>query len=261
MSLTEKTAAELLALQAAGQATAAEIADAFLAAVRDREPKLQAFLHVDEADVRRQAAAVDAKRKAGRAARQARRACRSRSRTSSARKGVRPPARSKMLENFVPPYDAHVVERLRGRGRGADRQDEPGRVRDGLVHREQRVPGHPQPVGHRPHPRRLQRRQRRGGRRRARRRCRSAPTPAARSASRPACAASSGSSRPTAACRGTAWSRSPARSTRSARSPTTSPTPPCCWKSIAGHDRRDSTSVDRAGAGVHADARRAGEGR
>ena len=64
--MIEKTAAELLALQAAGQATAADVADAFLAAARAREPKLKAFMLLDEGDVRRQAAAVDAKRKAGR---------------------------------------------------------------------------------------------------------------------------------------------------------------------------------------------------
>ena len=36
-----------------------------------------------------------------------------------------------------------------GRRRG-DRQDQHGRVRDGVEHRELRVPAHPQPVGHRP---------------------------------------------------------------------------------------------------------------
>jgi hypothetical protein len=34
MSLIEKTATELLALQASGQATAAQIADAFLASIK-----------------------------------------------------------------------------------------------------------------------------------------------------------------------------------------------------------------------------------
>jgi aspartyl-tRNA(Asn)/glutamyl-tRNA(Gln) amidotransferase subunit A len=112
MSLIEKTAAELLALQAAGQASAVEVADAFLAALRDREPKLQSFMTVDEADVRRQAAAVDAKRKGGQplgklagvpvAVKDV-----------LCTKGVRTTCSSKILDGFVPPYDAHVVERLR----------------------------------------------------------------------------------------------------------------------------------------------------
>src|SRR5262249_12868949 len=112
MSLTEKTAAELLAIQAAGQATASEIADAFLAAIRKRDPKLRAFVHVDEADARRQAAAVDAKRKAGQplgklagvpvAVKDV-----------LCTRGTRTTCASKILANFVPPYNAHVVERLK----------------------------------------------------------------------------------------------------------------------------------------------------
>ncbi|MBN9523158.1 Asp-tRNA(Asn)/Glu-tRNA(Gln) amidotransferase subunit GatA [bacterium] len=112
MSLIEKTAAELLAVQAAGQAGAAEIADAFLKAVADREPKLKSFMTVDEADVRRQAAAIDAKRKAGQplgklagvpvAVKDV-----------LCTRGMRTTCSSKILDHFVPPYDAHVVERLK----------------------------------------------------------------------------------------------------------------------------------------------------
>ncbi len=112
MSFTDKTAAELLALQARGEATAAQIADAFLAAVRDRDPKVRAFVHVDEVDVRRQAEAVDAKRKAGQpvgplagvpvAVKDV-----------LCTRGAPTTCSSRMLANFVPPYDAHAVERLR----------------------------------------------------------------------------------------------------------------------------------------------------
>ena len=44
MSLTDQTASELLALQASGQASAIEIVDSCLAAIRDRDPSLKALL-------------------------------------------------------------------------------------------------------------------------------------------------------------------------------------------------------------------------
>jgi aspartyl-tRNA(Asn)/glutamyl-tRNA(Gln) amidotransferase subunit A len=109
--MTDKSASELLALQAAGKASAADIAEAFLTAIRDRDSTLRAFVHVDADRVRQQAAAVDAKRKTGQPL----------GRLAGVpvavkdvlcTKGVATTCSSKILENFVPPYDAHVIERL-----------------------------------------------------------------------------------------------------------------------------------------------------
>jgi aspartyl-tRNA(Asn)/glutamyl-tRNA(Gln) amidotransferase subunit A len=112
MNLIESTATELIALQAAGKVSAVEIADAFLAAVRDREPRLRAFVRVDEDDVRRQAAAVDAKRKAGRPL-GALAGVPVAVKDVLCTRGAPTACGSKILDTFVPPYDAHVVERLR----------------------------------------------------------------------------------------------------------------------------------------------------
>ena len=112
MSLIERTAGELKELQSRGDATAEAIADAFLTSIRERDPKIQAFLHVDEAVVREQARAVDAKRKSGQklgplagvpvAIKDV-----------LCTQGVPTTCSSKMLQNFVPPYDAHVIEKLK----------------------------------------------------------------------------------------------------------------------------------------------------
>ena len=71
-----------------------------------------------------------------------------------------------------------------GRRPGDPRQDQHGRVRDGLLDRALGLRPDPQPVGPRPDPRRLRRRLGGGGRRLRGAARASAPTPAARSASR-----------------------------------------------------------------------------
>ncbi|HEY8503647.1 MAG TPA: amidase, partial [Gemmataceae bacterium] len=112
MSLTERSAAELLALQADGRVSAAEITDAFLDAIRRREPVVQAFLHVDEEDARRQAAAVDAKRQSG-APLGPLAGVPVALKDVLCTRGQVTTCGSRMLQNFRPPYDAHVVTRLR----------------------------------------------------------------------------------------------------------------------------------------------------
>ena len=73
--------------------------------------------------------------------------------------GIPSQAGSKILEGYRPPYTATAVEQPRRRRRAAARQDQPGRVRDGLLDRELRLRPDAEPVG--PHAR--ARAARRGG--------------------------------------------------------------------------------------------------
>ena len=134
-------------------------------------------------------------------------------------RGVPTTCSSQILEGWLPPLRRHGREPAAARGRGRGRQDQPGRVRHGLIHGELRLRPDPEPLGHRPGCRAARRAERGRRGRRAWFRSRSAPTRAGRSASRRRCAGSSGSSRPMAWSLATGSSPSPARSTRSARSP------------------------------------------
>jgi aspartyl-tRNA(Asn)/glutamyl-tRNA(Gln) amidotransferase subunit A len=112
MSWTERTAVELSQALTRGEVTAETLTDAFLLAIRQREPKVKAFLHVDENAVREQARAVDAKRKHGDKLGPL-------AGVPVAIKDVLCTAGqpttcgSKILQNFKPPYDAHVITRLK----------------------------------------------------------------------------------------------------------------------------------------------------
>lgn len=107
-----RTASELLQLLSHGEITSESLTGQFLQAIRQREPLVKAFLHVDEAAALEKARAVDAKRQRGE--------------SIGLLAGVPVAVKdvlctagqpttcgSKILQNFVPPYDAHVITRLK----------------------------------------------------------------------------------------------------------------------------------------------------
>jgi aspartyl-tRNA(Asn)/glutamyl-tRNA(Gln) amidotransferase subunit A len=110
--MIDRTAAEYLIALNRGEVTSEVLTGAFLHAIRQRDPQVQAFLHVDEADALAQAREVDVRRKQGK--------------TLGALAGLPVAIKdvlctrgqpttcgSKMLEHYRPPYDATVITRLR----------------------------------------------------------------------------------------------------------------------------------------------------
>jgi aspartyl-tRNA(Asn)/glutamyl-tRNA(Gln) amidotransferase subunit A len=110
--MIERTATELSQRMARGEITSEAVTTEFLKSIKQRDEKVRAFLHVEESAALSQAAAVDAKRKrnerlgplAG---------------VPVAIKdvlciqGVPTTCASKILQNFIPPYDAHVITKLK----------------------------------------------------------------------------------------------------------------------------------------------------
>ena len=118
-------------------------------------------------------------------------ACRSRSRTTCARAGVPTTAASRILEGWLPPYTATVVDRLVGAGRGPVGKTNLDEFAMGSSTENSAFGPTRNPHDHDARPGRLLGRLGRGGRGGHGRRSASAATPAARSASPRRCAASS----------------------------------------------------------------------
>ena len=115
MELYKKTAAELAALLRAKEVSACEVLDDTLARIHAVEPQVDAFLSVTEDAARAQAKAVDEKRaKGGELGALA--GIPVGVKDNICTKGIKTTCASKMLENFVPPYNATVIEKLLAAG-------------------------------------------------------------------------------------------------------------------------------------------------
>jgi aspartyl-tRNA(Asn)/glutamyl-tRNA(Gln) amidotransferase subunit A len=110
--MIERTASDLLAALTKGEVTSESITHDYLQVIRDRDSRIKAFLHVDEESALQQARHADAKRK--------------REEPLGLLAGIPIAVKdvlciagqpttcgSKILQNFKPPYDATVIERLK----------------------------------------------------------------------------------------------------------------------------------------------------
>ncbi len=110
--MLERTAHELSDLLTRREISAETLTEAFLQAIRGRDPQVRAFLQVDEDAALTQARSIDARRRSGEllgplaglpvAIKDL-----------ICVRGQPATCASKMLQAFRPPYDAHVIERLR----------------------------------------------------------------------------------------------------------------------------------------------------
>ncbi|HLS02763.1 MAG TPA: amidase, partial [Beutenbergiaceae bacterium] len=113
--LTRKTAAELSTSLASGEVSAVEVVQAHLDAIDRLNPTLNAYLAVDADGALEVAKRVDADRAAGKDLHPLAGVPVS-VKDSIVTKGLKTTAASKMLENWVPPYDATVVSSLKDAG-------------------------------------------------------------------------------------------------------------------------------------------------
>jgi aspartyl-tRNA(Asn)/glutamyl-tRNA(Gln) amidotransferase subunit A len=110
--MIERSACELIAQLRTGEILVEDLARAFTQNVRQRDGRLKSFLSLDEGTVLAQAHAVDQKRKRGEPlGRLAGLPVAVKDILCTA--GQRTTCGSKILHNFIPPYDAHVISRLK----------------------------------------------------------------------------------------------------------------------------------------------------
>ena len=161
--LTRMTAAELSAALSKGEVSATEVTRAHLDRIAAVDDRVHAFLHVAADKALAQAGEIDAERRQG-TIRSPLAGVPVAVKDVFTTTGMPTTCGSRILEGWHPPYDATDHAAAQAGRRDHSRQDQHGRVRHGLVHRELRVRAQPQPVGPGQDPGRLVRRVRgRGG--------------------------------------------------------------------------------------------------
>lgn len=112
MLLHERTASDLLGELERGSTTAVDLCRAFLSITKKNDSAIKAFLRFDEDSILAQAEAVDIKRKRGEKLGKLA-GIPVALKDNLCLQGEATTCASKILEKFIPPYSAHVIERLK----------------------------------------------------------------------------------------------------------------------------------------------------
>ena len=111
MEISKLTAAEIVSHIAAGELTATDCTTHFLNEIEQKDPTLNSYLHVAKESAMEAAQKIDARRSAGESL-GALAGLPVAVKDGICTKGIRTTAASKMLETFVPPFDATIVQKL-----------------------------------------------------------------------------------------------------------------------------------------------------